>query len=143
MVVDRELIAGRNTRQRRRGGSMRPRTHLPLPPEVGIPTKNRNRLQAKQTGLVVRIILIYTLTQQTTITRVQMIVCVCRCISERDIQRAAHGGCSSLEDLQMELGVATCCGRCADCAQSTLDSALSRPGAAPSTPVRAVALAMA
>jgi bacterioferritin-associated ferredoxin len=72
-----------------------------------------------------------------------MIVCVCRRISERDIQRAAHGGCGSLEDLQMELGVATCCGRCAECAQSTLEAALSRPGAALCSPAMAPALALA
>lgn len=60
-----------------------------------------------------------------------MIVCVCRRVSERDIQRAAHGGCGSFEDIQMELGVATCCGRCTECAQSTLQAALCHPGASP------------
>ncbi|WKB53759.1 (2Fe-2S)-binding protein [Eleftheria terrae] len=52
-----------------------------------------------------------------------MIVCVCRKVSDRDIERAARAGCASFDDLQMELGVATCCGRCAECAQQTLESA--------------------
>ncbi len=45
-----------------------------------------------------------------------MIVCVCNRISDRDIVRAAHAGMSS-DDIQLELGVATCCGRCEDCAR--------------------------
>ncbi|MGE5116811.1 MAG: bacterioferritin-associated ferredoxin [Betaproteobacteria bacterium] len=44
-----------------------------------------------------------------------MIVCVCRRISDRDIARAAHQGLS-FDEIQLELGVATQCGRCADCA---------------------------
>lgn len=72
-----------------------------------------------------------------------MIVCVCRRVSDRDIQHAAHRGCGSFEDLQMELGVATCCGRCADCARSVLHAAQSRPaqGAGASTMAPALALA--
>jgi len=73
-----------------------------------------------------------------------MIVCVCRRVSERDIQRAALGGCASLEELQVELGVATCCGRCADCAQATLEASMPGRGAAAScAPATGVALALA
>ena len=45
-----------------------------------------------------------------------MIVCVCHRVSDRDIARAAHGGCASFDELQFELSVATSCGRCHDCA---------------------------
>lgn len=44
-----------------------------------------------------------------------MIVCVCRRVSDRDIVRAAHQGLS-LDEIQLELGVAMQCGSCIDCA---------------------------
>jgi bacterioferritin-associated ferredoxin len=49
-----------------------------------------------------------------------MIVCVCRRISDRDIARAARDGCMSFDDLQIDIGVGTCCGKCHDCARQTL-----------------------
>ncbi|MDQ2736297.1 MAG: (2Fe-2S)-binding protein [Pseudomonadota bacterium] len=49
-----------------------------------------------------------------------MIVWVCRRISDHQIRRAAAEGAVSLECLQFELGVATQCGRCADCASRVL-----------------------
>ncbi len=49
-----------------------------------------------------------------------MIVCVCRRISDKQIRQAAAEGAVSLECLQFELGVATQCGRCADCACEVL-----------------------
>ncbi len=49
-----------------------------------------------------------------------MIVCVCRRISDHQIRQAAAEGAVSLECLQFELGVATQCGRCADCASHVL-----------------------
>ncbi len=45
-----------------------------------------------------------------------MIVCVCNRVSDRDIVRHAQAG-MSFDDLQLELGVATCCGRCDDYAR--------------------------
>ncbi|MEO8119503.1 MAG: (2Fe-2S)-binding protein [Rhodoferax sp.] len=45
-----------------------------------------------------------------------MIVCVCRRISDRDITRHARAG-MGFDDIQMELGVATQCGRCEGCAR--------------------------
>lgn len=44
-----------------------------------------------------------------------MIVCVCRRISDRDIVRAAHQGLD-FDEIQLELGVGTQCGRCTQCA---------------------------
>jgi bacterioferritin-associated ferredoxin len=45
-----------------------------------------------------------------------MIVCVCNRVSDRDIVRHAHAG-MGFDDIQLELGVATCCGRCESCAR--------------------------
>ncbi len=52
-----------------------------------------------------------------------MIVCVCRRISDHQIREAAADGARSLECLKFELGVATQCGRCADCASRVLSDA--------------------
>ncbi len=52
-----------------------------------------------------------------------MIVCVCRGVSDRQIRQAVAEGAHSLECLQIELGVATQCGRCADCASRLLCAA--------------------
>lgn len=67
-----------------------------------------------------------------------MIICVCRRVSDRDIAQAARNGCGSFDDLQIDLGVATCCGRCAECAQETLSrhQAEPLPTLAHSTPQR-------
>ena len=45
-----------------------------------------------------------------------MIVCVCRRISDHRIREAVRDGAQTFEALQRELGVATQCGRCAECA---------------------------
>lgn len=52
-----------------------------------------------------------------------MYVCVCNAVTERDIHEAVQGGISSLEDLSAQLRVATCCGRCAGCAEDVLAEA--------------------
>ena len=49
-----------------------------------------------------------------------MIVCVCRRVSDHQIRQAVADGAVSLECLQFDLGVATQCGRCADCASKIL-----------------------
>ena len=51
-----------------------------------------------------------------------MIVCVCHRISDRDIRRVAPS-CHSFDDLQMDTGVSTCCGRCEDCAREVYTQA--------------------
>ena len=48
-----------------------------------------------------------------------MIVCVCRRISDREIARHARAG-MSFDEVQMELGVATQCGRCEGCARDVV-----------------------
>jgi len=55
-----------------------------------------------------------------------MIVCVCRRVSDRDIERHVRNGCASFDELQMDSGVASCCGRCTDCARDVFDSASAR-----------------
>ncbi len=51
-----------------------------------------------------------------------MIVCLCHRVSDRDIARAARDGCASFDDLQIDLGVATACGACHDCARSCFEA---------------------
>jgi bacterioferritin-associated ferredoxin len=48
--------------------------------------------------------------------RPHMYVCLCNGITDRQIRSAVADGARCLSDLQSTLGVATCCGRCADCA---------------------------
>jgi bacterioferritin-associated ferredoxin len=57
-----------------------------------------------------------------------MIVCVCRRVSDQQIREAVAGGAHSLECLQFDLGVATQCGRCADCASRVLCDARAAGG---------------
>jgi bacterioferritin-associated ferredoxin len=45
-----------------------------------------------------------------------MYICVCNGITERQVQTAIAQGAKDLSDLQAELGVATCCGCCAETA---------------------------
>lgn len=49
-----------------------------------------------------------------------MYVCLCNAITDRQIKDTVAAGASSLTDLQAQLGVATCCGCCADVATSFL-----------------------
>ena len=65
-----------------------------------------------------------------------MIVCVCRRVSDRDIERLARSGCASFEDLQMDTGVATCCGNCAQCAREVFESTHSGTPAVHYLPAR-------
>ena len=51
-----------------------------------------------------------------------MIVCVCRRVSDRDIEREVRSGCRSFDALQDELQVGTACGACKDCARATFDA---------------------
>jgi len=48
-----------------------------------------------------------------------MIVCVCRRVSDREIARHARAG-MGFDDIQFELGVATQCGQCEDCARDVI-----------------------
>ncbi len=59
-----------------------------------------------------------------------MIVCVCNRVSDREITRHARAG-RGFDDIQLELGVATCCGCCEGCARDIVaQCAPGRPVAA-------------
>jgi bacterioferritin-associated ferredoxin len=47
---------------------------------------------------------------------IRMYICVCNAITERQVRACVDAGAASLDDLQFELGVASCCGRCASTA---------------------------
>jgi len=49
-----------------------------------------------------------------------MIVCVCHRVSDKEIHQHASEG-KSFEDIQIDLGVATQCGRCEDCARDVVE----------------------
>lgn len=51
-----------------------------------------------------------------------MYVCICNAITDRQIKETVAAGATSLTDLKNQLGVATCCGCCADLAFSFLDA---------------------
>jgi len=52
-----------------------------------------------------------------------MYVCVCNAVTDREVRGAIALGARSLSDLQMSLGVATCCQQCADCARKIVAEA--------------------
>lgn len=57
-----------------------------------------------------------------------MYVCICNAITDKDIRRAAANGADTLYELQDRLGVATCCGSCADHASDILGEAQATGG---------------
>ncbi len=52
-----------------------------------------------------------------------MYVCLCNAVTDRDIRGAVALGARTLADLESSLGVGSCCGRCADCAQRLVGEA--------------------
>lgn len=54
-----------------------------------------------------------------------MYVCVCNRVTDHQIRQAADRGVCSLDELCNELKVASCCGRCRDCAQRVLSDAVA------------------
>lgn len=55
-----------------------------------------------------------------------MIVCVCHRVSDKTIERAARAG-ASFDEIQLELGVATQCGKCEGCARALWSECRSSP----------------
>jgi len=49
-----------------------------------------------------------------------MYVCICNQVTDSQILDACSEGVTSFESLQNHLKVATCCGRCSDCARRLL-----------------------
>lgn len=52
-----------------------------------------------------------------------MYVCICKKVTDKQILQARDSGASSVDCLKEMLDVATCCGRCHDCADKVLKSA--------------------
>jgi bacterioferritin-associated ferredoxin len=52
-----------------------------------------------------------------------MYVCVCNRVTDHQIRQAAENGVDTLEELCSQLRVASCCGRCRDCAHRVLNQA--------------------
>ncbi len=59
-----------------------------------------------------------------------MIVCVCHQVSDREITRQVQAGLD-FSDLQLELGVATQCGRCERCAREVVRQCQAAAGPGP------------
>ena len=62
-----------------------------------------------------------------------MYVCLCHAISDRQIREAVEHGAQSLDKVQCQLPVGTCCGSCADTARQIIESharACAAPAAA-------------
>ena len=55
-----------------------------------------------------------------------MYVCVCNRVTDQQIREACADGAYSLDCLKNGLKVATCCGRCADCARRVLHAELQQ-----------------
>lgn len=54
-----------------------------------------------------------------------MYVCLCNAVTDRQIREAVDQGATRVRDLRRELGVASCCGRCATCARDVLRQSLA------------------
>jgi bacterioferritin-associated ferredoxin len=54
-----------------------------------------------------------------------MYVCVCHAVTERDIGAAVAAGCGNYRELREQLGVGSCCGRCASCARAVLKDSMA------------------
>jgi bacterioferritin-associated ferredoxin len=50
-----------------------------------------------------------------------MYICICNGVTDRDIRKCVAQGACSLPELQMELGIATQCGRCQSAAREILE----------------------
>jgi bacterioferritin-associated ferredoxin len=57
-----------------------------------------------------------------------MIICVCKAVSERHIRSAVNDGASCMRDLNRELGLGACCGKCLPEAKKVLSHALAANG---------------
>ena len=54
-----------------------------------------------------------------------MYICLCKAITDHDIEAAVAAGASSLEQVQQELGVSTGCGSCSSAAALVVAQALT------------------
>ena len=59
-----------------------------------------------------------------------MYICICNAITERDVRECVRKGCCSMDELSVELGVGTGCGRCRPTASEILNESQSQAVAA-------------
>ena len=55
-----------------------------------------------------------------------MYICLCRAVTDQQIQQAVDEGVRSMEELQEQLEVSTCCGICAEDANACLQEHMER-----------------
>lgn len=55
-----------------------------------------------------------------------MYVCLCNAVTDGQIRQAVEEGVTSMRLLRQELGVAACCGRCAQHAKDLLQETIKR-----------------
>lgn len=53
-----------------------------------------------------------------------MYVCICHAVTDRSIREVVNRGARSLSDVQCELPVGACCGRCQDTAEKVVEECL-------------------
>ena len=52
-----------------------------------------------------------------------MYICICNAVTERQVRECAQQGTRSVDELTYQLGVASGCGRCRECAAELLREA--------------------
>lgn len=55
-----------------------------------------------------------------------MYVCICHAVTDRQIREVVNRGANSLPDVQQQVPVGGCCGRCQDTAQQIVEECLLR-----------------
>ncbi|UZE97053.1 (2Fe-2S)-binding protein [Alkalimarinus alittae] len=55
-----------------------------------------------------------------------MLVCICKGISDKDIESAVHEGATGFGDVRASLGVGGCCGQCASYAKDLVKDTISQ-----------------
>lgn len=53
-----------------------------------------------------------------------MYICICQGVTDNDIRREVSEGACSMRELRLRLGVASQCGKCAQCANDILRESL-------------------
>ncbi len=75
--------------------------------------------------------MIIVLNKITLIPEFAMYVCVCQAVTSKQLAVTIAQGATTMKALRNELGVATCCGKCAPDVRSQLQQACSNPGGCP------------
>lgn len=60
-----------------------------------------------------------------------MYICVCKAVTDRQIEQAVREGACSLRDLTRECGLGTGCGKCVPAAREVLGACLMKQTTAP------------